>query len=70
METITLKTPIAIHKKCSCGKLHAMIPVGSVAHQFGGIVIGWLWNCECKSTMFYRVMSKDMARTLIFKETA
>ena len=41
-----------INKKCSCGKVHNEVPKNAREWKDEGVLIGWVWECECKSTLF------------------
>ncbi len=64
----TLKTPIAINKKCSCGVIHCMIPVGAKPQLANNQTIGWTWPCVCKSHILVFTMSKEEIKRLIALE--
>jgi muramoyltetrapeptide carboxypeptidase LdcA involved in peptidoglycan recycling len=66
----TNKIPIAIVKKCGCGRQHSMIPVGARAQMVADTLVAYVWECECKSTMFYRLVSMAQYAELIDKEDA
>ncbi len=42
-----------INKKCSCGRVHFEIPKDRREWIEDSKVIGWLWECSCKSTLFF-----------------
>lgn len=50
-----LKKPIRINHKCSCGVIHLWFPVTAREWVEDGDVIGYFWECECKSTLFISV---------------
>lgn len=54
-----------IQKKCACGKVHNQIPKEAKKWIDDGVLIGWCWNCECKSTLFVPTFT---LKNLIHKE--
>lgn len=40
------------NKTCSCGKFHEYVPNDAREWFEDGLLIGFVWECECKSTLF------------------
>jgi hypothetical protein len=43
---------VKISKVCSCGKIHLEIPETARKWIEDDVLIGHVWECECKSTLF------------------
>jgi hypothetical protein len=43
---------VKIHKVCSCGLVHTEIPKTARPWIDDGQLIGHVWECKCKSTLF------------------
>jgi hypothetical protein len=41
-----------VNKICGCGKVHEVIPETAQEWFEDGLLIGFIWDCECKSTLF------------------
>ncbi len=39
-------------KLCKCGKDQSVMPINAREWEEGGSILGWVWECECHSTMF------------------
>lgn len=58
---------MTIYKKCAmCSKVHTEIPKDARPWNEQGIIIGYVWECECKSTLFKAV--KETMQESIKKE--
>jgi len=56
-----------INKVCKCGKVHTEIPTTAVDWNDDGVVIGYMWNCDCHSTLFVPTFDLSKIKQLIFK---
>lgn len=50
--TVSFKIPSKINKICSCGETFNQVPETCRAWIDEGQLIGWVWECSCKSTLF------------------
>ncbi len=41
-----------VFKTCACGKVYPFIPSNARPWIEDQILIGWFWECVCKSTLF------------------
>lgn len=41
-----------IQKICGCGKTHNVIPENARPWWDEGVLIGYVWECSCKSSLF------------------
>ncbi len=58
---LPIKKNCPIEKVCGCGRKYNLIPEKAkewLAEE--GVVIGFLWECECKSHLFFSVFKTDV----------
>lgn len=63
MET-EIKKGSKVNKICSCGKLHPTIPMDAREWVDEGVLIGFVWECECHSSPFvptFKIGRKEAA---------
>lgn len=41
-----------INKTCSCGEFHKSIPTDAKGWLEDATLVGWVWECSCKSSLF------------------
>lgn len=62
-----------MEKKCNCcAKVHTKVPVNARPQMdFEEVnVIGYMWECDCKSTMFFMVKPLVKIQSRIIKAVA
>ena len=59
---ITVTKGTKIDKRCSCGKLHTIVPeaVDLQMDYDGKLVAGYIWNCTCGSTVFVAIQREEV----------
>jgi hypothetical protein len=60
-----------VKKVCQCcHKVHVKIPANARPDNQFGVTTAMVWECDCKSTMYYFLMPLEQIKALIKKGEA